>query len=73
MPRSRTRRGQLGDLDVDDLAEVLLGEPVEDDDVVDPVEELRREGLGERLLDLLACPLLDRLGGDELASRRSRS
>src|SRR3954447_6321315 len=54
------------DLDLDDLAEVVLGEAVEDDHVVDPVQELGREGLGEGLLDLLPRRLLHGLGRDEL-------
>ena len=39
------RPADLGELDVDDLLEVLLVEGVEDDDVVEPVEELGPEVL----------------------------
>ena len=35
--------GQVGDQQVDDLLEVGLGQGVEDDDLVDPVEELGPE------------------------------
>ena len=51
---ARDAAGELVDLEVDDPGEVLAGEAVEDDDVVDPVQELGLEGGGEDLLDLLA-------------------
>src|SRR5215216_627984 len=36
---------EAGELDLDDLAQLLLRERVEDDDLVDAVDELRREVL----------------------------
>ena len=64
---------QQVDLELDDPADVLAAEPVEDDDVVDPVQELGLEGRREHLLDRLANRLVDHRAGDPVASRRSRS
>ena len=43
MRRSARRDAQARELDIDDLHELLLGERMEDDDLVDAVEELRAE------------------------------
>jgi hypothetical protein len=50
-----------GDHEVDDLDDLVLGQLVEHDDVVDAVEELRPEVLLELLVDLVLHPLVVRL------------
>ena len=47
-----------GDHEVDDLEDLVLGQLVEDDDVVDAVEELRPEVLLELVVDLELHPLV---------------
>src|SRR5262249_13561720 len=44
--------GEAGDLDVDNPLHVFAAERVEEDDLVDPVQELRAEVLPERVHDL---------------------
>ncbi|GIX64344.1 63 kDa protein [Babesia caballi] len=44
---------QLAELNADDALELVLGERVKDDELVQPVEELRREGLPHRLHHLV--------------------
>ena len=62
---------EVGELDVDDLFDVLLGEAVEDQDLVDAIEELGPEVLLELRLDQGRHPialrfrqLLNDAGGD---------
>ena len=52
--------GQPGDLDIDDLLHVLAPEGVEEDDLVDPVQELRPEVLAKRVHDLPPCAFVHR-------------
>ena len=49
MCRSASRSPQPLELDLDDLLELRLGQGVEDDDLVHPVEELRPEVLPQLL------------------------
>ena len=70
---------QAAQLDVDDLLHVLAAERVEEDDLVDPVQELRPEVLAQRVHHLTPRPFVDRPAfgrralGDELRCRGSTS
>ena len=52
MPWLSSWSAQPSDHEVDDLDDLLHHELVEDDDLVDPVEELRAEVLLQRVVDL---------------------
>ena len=47
---------QAADLDIDDPLHVLAAEGMEEDNLVDPVQELRTEMLAERLHHLTPGP-----------------
>jgi hypothetical protein len=55
-------RLDAGDEEIHDLLDLLAGELVEDDDLVDPVQELRPEDLLEVTHDLLLHVLVGRAG-----------
>ena len=79
MCRSASRACEPRELDVDDRAQVLARERVEDDDLVDAVQELGPEVLAERLEHVALHGLVGvgivaaAVAGDELAARCSRS
>src|SRR5471032_2763160 len=69
---------QAPELDVDDLLQVLAAERVEEDDLVDPVQELGPEVLTQRLVHLAPRAFINstafahRLFGDEVAAQIGR-
>ena len=58
--RSSSRFDQAGELDVDDPLHVLAAERVEEDDLVDPVQELRPEVRAQRVHHLAPRAFVDR-------------
>ena len=54
---------QTGDLDFDDLLQVVLSEGVEEDDLVDAIQKLRSEVCAERIQHLPADALADLSSG----------
>ena len=65
--------GQVGDQQADDPFEVALGQGVEDDDLVDPVEELRPEVRPERLGHLGLHRLVGGVAGASATRRDGRA
>ena len=64
--------GETGELDVDNLADFLVGESVEDDDLVDAVQKLRAEVATKRLHDALVPFLHSQILHDVLAADITR-
>ena len=68
---SPMRALHVAEQDADDLGDMLLDERVEDDDVVQPVQELRIEDLVHLVLDPLLHLLEARLARPGCGSRAS--